>query len=258
VASKVKALVLTLAYLESDAALTVLLSSLSLLTCVISLTIHNFSTHDFFSVFYGLIISTSPVAFPKLTSFRLDTEAIECVALHSFLLPLYGNLQHIRIYMRKEECMDAWLAEFAKSKAQLRSLQSIHLNPGTKVSLSFLLTLIKSTSVSLSSFTILGRRLWTREEAMQVIGSFPRGDLPFQTLESELRSLRITVNDLSLPFLDLLARRLPRLEKLALCVYQTVGSAYFRSFSITQLRSTHRILLWNSSNIRTATSPLPL
>ena len=191
--------------------------------------IKNNSEVDLSPLFDGLSKPTSSIPFPKLRSFKLETQTIESNSLHSFLLPHYCNLHHIKMRFRKAEAMDAWLTDFAKSNSRLLSLQTIHLNPATsQAGLSSLLTVIKSTSLTLSSLTILGLRLWTHEEAMQVIYALAEGDLPVQTLprtpRSEFRFLKMTISHLSVPFLNLLAGKLPQLEELILGIYQTVGS----------------------------------
>ncbi len=184
------------------------------------LKIDNTSMFNLSPLFNTLSQQGSPAFFPNLNSFFLATEAVEPYALHRFLLPHYINLQHFQLKVNDPEAMDAWLNEFANSDSQVRSLQTLKIFISTQAGAFALRALIKRTSSTLSSLVIIGQYFWTHEEATQMIYALA----PAEATQMDLRSLQISIAHLSVPFLDLLAGKIPQLEKLVLCIDQVVGS----------------------------------
>jgi len=64
----------------------------------------------------------------------------------------------------------------------------------------------------------------TCEEAKQVINALTEGATITEEEPRKLKSLRMNITRLSVPFLDLLACKLPQLKKLFLVVSEIVGS----------------------------------
>ncbi len=134
-------------------------------------------------------------------------------------------------YPDDEEPLGAWLADLVNDNVHLPSLQTLDIYPSnTQTGLSALLGLIKLTVPTLSSLIVSGR--WLKPEMVnQVIDALTEAE----GQPKMLKSLNLNVTVLSVPFLELLARKLPLLEKLTLSSFGTVGSGQVcLSFKIFQ------------------------
>ena len=178
---------------------------------------------DFSSLFDTL---SQSACYPKLTSLELQFNFYEsfqnsCQAIHRFLLTYNNNLQNLVIGVfamgtEDGEHLGGWLATLATNEFQFSSLQKLDINPsGSETGLSAVLVLIKRTAPTLSSLRI-GSRSLTFEQVKQVVDALTEDGAQFEATTTKLKSLVIKINQLSVPFLDLLARKLPRLEELML------------------------------------------
>jgi len=189
--------------------------------------------------------STSTVPFSKslLQSF------------HRLILAHNNNLQDLYVSnvtlipnLVADEWLGAWLAELVNNNTQFPSLEELQLYPSdTRTGLSALLTLIQRTVPTLSSLTIFDRYL-TSEEVNQLLDVLAGGGVLVQTMatglirnkrQSKLKALIVHITQLSVPLLDLLARKLPQLESLSLFVSEIVGSEQVRYFFFPNFNSTN-------------------
>jgi len=156
--------------------------------------------------------------------------------LRRFLVTHNNTLQHLHLRLEMNRIrpttldtpLDAWLAELVNINSPFPSLQTLDIYPlYTQSSLFALLTLLKRTAPTLSSLSISSRYL-TADEARQVLDALTeRGhgtQVRIKQEQGKLKSLCMDITHLSVPFLDLLSRKLPHLEKLALRVSEVVGS----------------------------------
>jgi len=193
------------------------------------------STLDFSSLFNSL---SESACYPKLTFLELEfifnpSFRYSCQSIHRFLLTHNNNLQllDLNVGPRDEEHLGAWLTNLAGTEFQFSSLQTLGMSFSTpQTGLSAVLPLIKRTAPTLSALSINFHAL-DFEEAEQVVDALTEGGGQFsmatRTIEEvpgKLKSLTIEINQLSVPFLDLLARNLPQLEELYLWTPEIVGS----------------------------------
>ena len=107
---------------------------------------------------------------------------------------------------------DAWPAEWTNINSPSPSLQALDIYPPTsQPALSALLTLIKRTASTLSSLSTSNRY------EIQLQGTTIKQE------QGKLKSLCMGITRLSVPFLDLLSRKFPQLEKLSLRTYMIIG-----------------------------------
>lgn len=141
---------------------------------------------------------------------------------------------HIFIDLTKSPSEDvgAWLAELLNTIIRFPSLQTLLLySSSSQIGQSALLTLVQRTASTLSSLTIPYRYL-TNEEVYQLLDVLTEGGVQIVTAtglitnsrQSKLKALNMNIFQLSVPFLDLLALKLPHLESLTLVVSEIVGS----------------------------------
>lgn len=192
---------------------------------------------DFSSLFDAL---SKSACYPKLTSLQLHFNFClsfrsSCQSVRHFLLTHNNNLQHLDLYFCTSGSMDGehlggWLTNLANNEFQFSSLKTLDIDPSTsQTSLSAVLALIKLTAPTLSELSI-GSRTLTFEEVKQVVDALTEDGVQFQAMttritgEFNLKSLTMQIAQLSVPFLDLLARKLPRLEELNLIASKIVGS----------------------------------
>ncbi len=176
------------------------------------------SRHTPFFIFdaFSELLSQSdyPVTFPSLKSLRLAFSRV------------YQPTQN------EVEQLDAWFAALVGNNPQFFSLQTLNIEvpPTTPTGLSAMITLIKRTAHTLSELRI-SRCLLTHVQAEQVINALTEDEVQLQAMitispkeESRaLKSLSMELTHLSVSFLDLLARKLPQLEKLSLDLAEIVS-----------------------------------
>jgi len=150
---------------------------------------------------------------------------------------------HVFIDLTKSlsEDVGVWLAELLNTNIQFPSLQSLLLySSSSQIGQSALLTLVQRTIPTLTSLTIPYRYL-TTEEVNQLLDVLTGGGVFGQTMRaatglirnerrSKLKALNMNIFQLSVPFLELLALKLPQLESLKLVVSEIVGSGQVRFF----------------------------
>ena len=157
----------------------------------------------------------------KLVSLELEftfnpSFQYSCQSIRRFLLIHSNNLQLLKLHVttRDQEHLGAWLATLTNTEFQFSSLQTLEISPSTsQTGLSAVLVLIKRTAPTLSALWIDFRAL-TFEETEQVIDALTEGGATAEEDPRKLKTLGIEITQLSVPFLDLLARKLPQLEEL--------------------------------------------
>ena len=213
---------------DKDSSLTLGPFLRSLAPTLQSLQITNRSvTLDLSPLFSVFSQHDSPVLFPNLKSLSLRFHFDTCLrvshqSLHDFLLS-NNNLHHLHLvmslslsYQGSEEPLGAWLIGLSNN-VPFPSLQSLDIYPSdTQAGRSAVLTLIKRTAPTLSSLKIVGH-CWPCHIADQVANAFKGREV------QQLKSLSLNIAELSVSFLDLLARNLPQLEKLSFWTFRVVG-----------------------------------
>lgn len=216
--------------LESSLPLEPFLRSLTLTLQSLMITNKSF-TLDLSPLFNALSKHDSPVLFPNLTSLSLslhfDTSFRTSPQSLRHFLRTHNHLQHLYLDMslpspfpEDEEPLGVWLVDLVNDNVHFPSLQTLDVYPSnTETGLSALLSLIKLTIPTLSSLIVSGR--WLKPEmANQVIDALTE----CEGQPKMLRSLDLNITELSVSFLELVARKLPQLEKLSLSSFQVVGS----------------------------------
>lgn len=195
-----------------------------------------------FSPFFNALSeprSSSPIPFSNLKSVLLNFDfdvSLRSIpqSLHRFLLTHNNNLQNLEIDVHSFDGLDTWLAELVNNNSRFLSLQTLVINPSkTQKGRSAVLTLLKRAASTLSSLTILGPHL-TLGNATEMILALTEGEVQIQaavaaTTKTEkepkkLESLSLNVLCLTVPFLELLAQKLPELKELSLRVLEITGS----------------------------------
>ena len=177
----------------------------------------------------------SSVPFPNLKSLILDfadptTDLLPIPSLQSFygfILAHSCRLEHLHMdlttsfYPVHVQCVGEWLDELVNTNIQFPSLQTLLLFPSpSQIGLFSFLTLIQRTVPTLSSLTI-PPRYWSSEEVDQLLDVLTEVQVHgIKERQSKLKTLRIHVRHLSVPLLDLLARKLPQLESLTLIILE--------------------------------------
>lgn len=181
-------------------------------------------------------------------------------------LQLRLKMSRVQLDPRMEEPLGTWLTNLVDNLAHesddepkksrfFPNLQSLDIYPSsTPAGISALLIMIKRTAPTLSSLTIRDRYL-TLEEAKQVLDVLTEGSQhelrvgfraqiqsqppPTTTTTDDtknamgepikLKSLRMNITHLTVPFLDHLAHTLPQLKSLWLSASEIVGSGQVRN-----------------------------
>jgi len=194
-----------------------------------SLTVENRFSLELSHLFDALSKPDSLVLFPKLTSVSLYL-----LFSKSFQTPLQSlchflrtnnHLQHLHLDMTSvvhpegDELLGVWLADLVSDNIHLPSLQTLDIcPPDTQTGISALLSLIKLTVPTLSSLRIRG---WFKPGVVnQMIDALTE----CEGQPKMLKSLILDITELSVPCLELVARKLPHLEKLIVSAVQVVGS----------------------------------
>jgi hypothetical protein len=117
-----------------------------------------------------------------------------------------------------EKLLAAWLADFVNDNVHFPSLQTLDIYPSkTQTGRSAFLSLIKTTLPTLSSLIVSG--LWLKFGMVkEVIAALTECEGQPKTL----KSLTLNITNLSVPLLELIARKLPQLEKLTLSIDRIV------------------------------------
>lgn len=212
---------------ESSLSLEPLLRSLG--PTLQSLRIINFSfTLDLSPLFTAFSQHDFPILFPNLKSFSLhlhfNTSFRTSPQSFRHFLRNNNHLQNLHLdmsishsYRENEEPLGAWLIDLANN-VPFPSLQSLDIYPSdTQTGRSAVLTLIKRTAPTLSSLKVSGHCLLPHM-ANQMINAFTEHKV------QQLKSLSLHITELSVAFLDLLARNLPQMEKLSLWTFKVVSS----------------------------------
>ena len=227
------------------------------------LRVSNWSeTLDLFTHFNALNQFDSSVPVPNLKSLFLYLPGVSVSSprssfqsLRRFLLTHSNGLQLLHLTITRphlnpgvDKLLGAWLAELVNNNIQFPCIQTLQLYPSiSQIGLSALLALIKRTSSTLYSLTIPNRYL-TGEEVGQLLDALTEGEVQVPTTSmvittprtSKLRVLSISINHLSVPFLELLAHKLPQLERLSLRVSEIVDSPVNALLSSIQIVSTEQ------------------
>ena len=226
---------------------------------------------DLSSLFNFLSEST---CYPKLTSFELEftidpSFQYSCQSILRFLLTHNNNLQllDLQVATTDQKHLDTWLANLANAEFQFSSLQTLGVSPSmSQTGLSAVLALIKRTAPTLLALWIDSRTL-TFEEVEQVVDALTEGEVQFSTttrIPRRLKSLSLRITQLSVPFLDLLARKLPQLEELELLTSKIVGSDQVRFLPylistwlyIVLASCSIHFTIFSTSDVMTPTHPL--
>jgi len=186
-------------------------------------------------LFNALTHSNSSVSFPNLKSLLLTfipsiTAQTDPQFLRDFLLSHNENLQ--RLYVKFEtfrmrqttsigDGSEEWFTDLANSNYPFPTLKALEIY--TQARLSYVLPILRRTASTLSSLTLCDRYL-TDEEGEQVLDVLTVQDGQATKKEEPipLKRLCIDIFQLNVPFLDLLAFKLPQLEELTLGVYKPV------------------------------------
>jgi len=172
------------------------------------------------AVLFSNLMSLS-LYLPFNTSFRAFPQSLR------HFLRTNNHLQHLQLdmtiplpYPVDEEPLGAWLAGLVNDDVYFPSLQTLDIYPSnTQTGLSAFLSFIKLTVPTLTSLTVSG--LWLNPGmANQVINALTE----CEGQPKMLKSLTLKLIELSVPFLELVARKLPHLKKLTLSQDQLVGS----------------------------------
>ena len=149
----------------------------------------------------------------------------------------------LTFYLSSAEQLDTWFAALVNNNPQFPSLQtlSIEYPPTTPTGLSAMLTFIKRNAPTLSELGIHQCPL-THKEAEQVIDALTEDEVQLQATSRALKSLSMEITHLSVSFLDLLACKLPQLEKLSLYLAENVDLDQVRFISSLPLFSSQRCL----------------
>jgi len=147
------------------------------------------------------------------TSFRAFPQSLR------HFLRINNHLQHLQLdmtiplpYPVDEEPLGAWLADLVNDNVHFPSLQTLNIYPSnTETGLSAFLNLIKLTVPTLTSLTVSG--LWLNPGmATQVIDALTE----CEGQPKMLKSLTLKLTELSVPLLELVARKLPKTDFVAL------------------------------------------
>ena len=164
----------------------------------------------------------SIVLIPFNFTFRSSPQSV-----HHFLLVHSINIQHLQLSMMMscwplpwdmDKVLDKWLSDFVNADSTTKpsrffpNLQTLDIHPpATPAGLSATLVFIKRTAPTLSSLRIRSCNL-SDEGATQVVHALTRSKVK----SSKLKSLQMDISDLRVPFIELLAVKLPQLQKLRL------------------------------------------
>lgn len=166
-------------------------------------------------------LSASPIQFQNLKSVSLFLPSSESFAdlqadaLHRFLLPYYDTLKELKLWFPQRRTTEDWLAEVVKCKPRLSSLRTLSIIPPTfskETCVDALIALIPH--LKLSTLLVLSCTL-PDKVATKLIKVLATTNLGY---------LEMGVTSLSVSFLDLLASKLPQLDKLNLNISVLVGS----------------------------------
>lgn len=157
-------------------------------------------------------------------------------SLHRFILAHSNDLQHLNMNLTASlnpvhvEHLGAWLVDLVNTSVQFPSLQTLRLfSTSTQICLSTLIVLIQRTAPTLSSLNF--PIYLTSEEVDRLLDALTEVQVQGANgRQSKLKTLIIHVTLLSVPFLDLLARKLPQLEFLTLFITEIIGSDQVRFF----------------------------
>ena len=227
--------------LESSLALEYFLRSLAPTLQSLKITSRS-STLDLSPLFDALSKTDSPVLFSNLISFSLclhfNTSFRTSPQSLRHFLRTNNHLQHLQLDMslslpdpEDEEPLGAWLADLVNDNIHFPCLQTLDIYPSnTKTGLSAFLGLIKLTGPTLTSLIVSSR--WLKSGMVNdVIDTLKE----CEGQPKLLKSLTLNIVKLSVPILELLARKLPNLEKLTLSPIRFVGSGkvcfFFKIFS---------------------------
>ena len=159
-------------------------------------------------------LSANPGRFRRLKTISLADGELDISAFHGFLVPYLRNLEQVELDISDQGLMEAWLDRVVNGQTTFPSLRAFKIcQPTTPSGLYLLTNLIERISSTLSRLQL--QRPLPNEAFPQLIGALAL---------SNIQMLAVETHTLTIPFLYLLAGKIPRLETLKLRVAQVVPS----------------------------------